>query len=277
VVLTWTDGPSFLYELELGVGRPFPWYLFLVWLWVWFYILWRWFWACYYSPSPPRIQNWSSYYIRKSSRTNQLLVLGQFSTETLLIIKQRKSSHFVGYWRQTGSFYRIKRSFKTSPNDIYSSKLVIYNRFRGKSDQMGFDQKTKKMCRMDRIRFLSGKCRLVHSNRFGRILVYCTGFDLEFQACNDPFFWNVKQMWTEKKIGVRQHHCRSCGKALCEKCSKLRTTIPEQGFEFIPVRCCLGCYESITDSDRIPFATSHQLPTDVSTYKTTGKPEPTHF
>ena len=71
-------------------------------------------------------------------------------------------------------------------------------------------------------------------------------------------------MWTEKKIGVRQHHCRSCGKALCEKCSKLRTTIPEQGFEFIPVRCCLGCYESITDSDRIPFATSHQLPTDVS-------------
>lgn len=83
------------------------------------------------------------------------------------------------------------------------------------------------------------------------------------QACNDPFFWNVKQMWTEKKIGVRQHHCRSCGKALCEKCSKLRTTIPEQGFEFIPVRCCLGCYESITDSDRIPFATSHQLPTDV--------------
>lgn len=71
-------------------------------------------------------------------------------------------------------------------------------------------------------------------------------------------------MWSEKKIGVRQHHCRSCGKALCEKCSKLRTTIPEQGFEFIPVRCCLGCYESITDSDRIPFATSHQLPTDVS-------------
>ena len=74
-------------------------------------------------------------------------------------------------------------------------------------------------------------------------------------------------MWSEKKIGVRQHHCRSCGKALCEKCSKLRTTIPEQGFEFIPVRCCLGCYESITDSDRIPFATSHQLPTDVSTNK----------
>ena len=97
--------------------------------------------------------------------------------------------------------------------------------------------------------------------------VYFTEFELEFQACNDPFFWNVKQMWTEKKIGVRQHHCRSCGKALCEKCSKLRTTIPEQGFEFIPVRCCLGCYESITDSDRIPFATSHQLPTDVSTNK----------
>ena len=71
-------------------------------------------------------------------------------------------------------------------------------------------------------------------------------------------------MWSEKKIGVRQHHCRACGKALCEKCSKLRTTIPELGFEFNPVRCCLGWYESITDSERIPFATSHQLPTDVS-------------
>ena len=132
-----------------------PW-TFLVWLWVWIYILWRWFWACYYPSTSPRIQNWSSYYVGKSSRTNQLLVLGQLSTKALLLFNKRKSSHFVGYWGQTGSFYRIKRSFKTSPNDIHSSKLVIYNRFRGKFNQMGFDQKTKEMCRMDRIRFLSG-------------------------------------------------------------------------------------------------------------------------
>ena len=182
MVPTWTGEPSFLYELELGVGGPFHWFLFLVWLWVWFYILWRWFWACYYSPSPPRIQNWSSYYIGKSSRTNQLLVLGQFSTETLLIIKQRKSSHFVGYWGQTGSFYRIKRSFKTSPNDIYSSKLVIYNRFRGKPNQMGFDQKTKKMCRMDRIRFVSGKYRF--GPEFWSILPDLT---LSFRLAMTPF------------------------------------------------------------------------------------------
>ena len=133
-----------------------PW-TFLVWLWVWIYILWRWFWACYYPSTSPRIQNWSSYYVGKSSRTNQLLVLGQLSTKALLLFNKRKSSHFVGYWGQTGSFYRIKRSFKTSPNDIHSSKLVIYHWFRGKLNQMGFDQKTKEMCRMDRIRFLSGK------------------------------------------------------------------------------------------------------------------------
>ena len=161
---------SNVYELELEVSLEYHLFLFLVWLWVWFYILWRWFWACYYSPSPPRIQNWSSDYVRKSSRTNQLLVLGQYWTETLLIFKQRKPSYLVGHRGQAGSFYRIKWPFKTSPNDIYLSKLVIYNWFRGKLNQMGFDQKTKKMCRMDRIRFLSGKYRFGHFTRFGVIL-----------------------------------------------------------------------------------------------------------
>lgn len=83
------------------------------------------------------------------------------------------------------------------------------------------------------------------------------------QACNDPFFWNVKQMWSEKKIGVRQHHCRGCGKALCEKCSQSRTTIPQMGFEFHPIRTCLGCYETITSGDRTPLASEAQTPTDI--------------
>lgn len=83
------------------------------------------------------------------------------------------------------------------------------------------------------------------------------------EACNDPFFWNVKQMWLDKKIGVRQHHCRACGKALCEKCSQNRTTIPKFGYEFHPVRTCLGCYEQATQGDRTPKAESTTWPTDV--------------
>ena len=70
-------------------------------------------------------------------------------------------------------------------------------------------------------------------------------------------------MWSERKIGVRQHHCRGCGKALCEKCSQSRTTIPHMGFEFHPVRTCLGCYETISSGDRTPLATEAQIPTDV--------------
>uniref|UniRef100_A0AAY4B9X2 FYVE-type domain-containing protein n=1 Tax=Denticeps clupeoides TaxID=299321 RepID=A0AAY4B9X2_9TELE len=57
------------------------------------------------------------------------------------------------------------------------------------------------------------------------------------QKCEQPFFWNFKQMWDSKKIGLRQHHCRRCGKAVCGKCSSKRSSIPLMGFEF-PVRVC---------------------------------------
>ncbi|CAJ0917855.1 unnamed protein product [Ranitomeya imitator] len=76
------------------------------------------------------------------------------------------------------------------------------------------------------------------------------------QKCDQPFFWNFKQMWDSKKIGLRQHHCRKCGKAVCGKCSSKRSTIPLMGFEF-DVRVCDGCYESITDEQRAPTATFH--------------------
>ncbi|XP_038658515.1 WD repeat and FYVE domain-containing protein 2 isoform X2 [Scyliorhinus canicula] len=76
------------------------------------------------------------------------------------------------------------------------------------------------------------------------------------QKCDQPFFWNFKQMWDCKKIGLRQHHCRKCGKALCGKCSSKRSSIPLMGFEF-EVRVCDSCYESITDEDRAPTATFH--------------------
>ncbi|XP_061426192.1 WD repeat and FYVE domain-containing protein 2 [Lethenteron reissneri] len=76
------------------------------------------------------------------------------------------------------------------------------------------------------------------------------------QKCAQPFFWNFKQMWDSKTIGLRQHHCRKCGMALCAKCTAQRSTIPMLGFE-MEVRVCDPCYESITDQDRAPMATFH--------------------
>ncbi|XP_061089846.1 WD repeat and FYVE domain-containing protein 2 isoform X2 [Conger conger] len=76
------------------------------------------------------------------------------------------------------------------------------------------------------------------------------------QRCEQPFFWNFKQMWDSKRIGLRQHHCRKCGQAVCGKCSSKRSTIPLMGFEF-EVRVCDSCHDSITDEDRAPTATFH--------------------
>uniref|UniRef100_A0A3Q1M282 WD repeat and FYVE domain containing 2 n=1 Tax=Bos taurus TaxID=9913 RepID=A0A3Q1M282_BOVIN len=76
------------------------------------------------------------------------------------------------------------------------------------------------------------------------------------QKCDQPFFWNFKQMWDSKKIGLRQHHCRKCGKAVCGKCSSKRSPIPLMGFEF-EVRVCDSCHEAITDEERAPTATFH--------------------
>ncbi|XP_036760744.2 WD repeat and FYVE domain-containing protein 2 isoform X2 [Manis pentadactyla] len=76
------------------------------------------------------------------------------------------------------------------------------------------------------------------------------------QKCEQPFFWNFKQMWDSKKIGLRQHHCRKCGKAVCGKCSARRSSIPRMGFEFA-VRVCDSCHEAITEEERAPTATFH--------------------
>ncbi|KAL0210623.1 hypothetical protein RCL1_005059 [Eukaryota sp. TZLM3-RCL] len=39
---------------------------------------------------------------------------------------------------------------------------------------------------------------------------------------------------------TRRHHCRSCGKVVCNKCSLTRMTLPSLGF-FSPVRVCNEC------------------------------------
>ncbi|KAM9318186.1 WD repeat and FYVE domain-containing protein 1 isoform 1-T1 [Pholidichthys leucotaenia] len=77
------------------------------------------------------------------------------------------------------------------------------------------------------------------------------------QTCEQPFFWNIKQMWDTKTLGLRQHHCRKCGKAVCGKCSSKRSTFPIMGFEF-PVRVCDACFDTIKEEDRTPLATFHE-------------------
>ncbi|KAF7232358.1 hypothetical protein EG68_10909 [Paragonimus skrjabini miyazakii] len=73
------------------------------------------------------------------------------------------------------------------------------------------------------------------------------------QICGTPFFWNVKKMWNIMSVGVRQHHCRRCGKAVCDKCSPYRSSLPAMGFER-DVRMCNVCGPSITDEDRRSLA-----------------------
>ncbi|CAG06391.1 unnamed protein product, partial [Tetraodon nigroviridis] len=83
------------------------------------------------------------------------------------------------------------------------------------------------------------------------------------QKCEQPFFWNIKQMWDSKTLGLRQHHCRKCGKAVCGKCSSKRSTYPIMGFEF-PVRMCDACFETIKEEDRTALATFHEGKHNIS-------------
>lgn len=83
------------------------------------------------------------------------------------------------------------------------------------------------------------------------------------QKCERPFFWNVKKMWEEKVFGLRQHHCRKCGKAVCDKCSSKKSRIPAMGYEY-DVRVCDSCFEKITDEERAPLATFHDIKHTVS-------------
>ncbi|KAK3764121.1 hypothetical protein RRG08_039292 [Elysia crispata] len=78
------------------------------------------------------------------------------------------------------------------------------------------------------------------------------------QNCDAPFFWNFRKMWEDKKVGMRQHHCRRCGKALCHMCCSKTSTLPMMGFEY-PVRVCDTCFDEITPEDKAPYATFHDV------------------
>ena len=61
------------------------------------------------------------------------------------------------------------------------------------------------------------------------------------QSCGRPFFWNMRAMMDQRQLGLRQHHCRHCGRALCGRCTTQRIPIPSMGFEF-EVRVCSPCH-----------------------------------
>lgn len=73
------------------------------------------------------------------------------------------------------------------------------------------------------------------------------------QLCSRPYFWNLKAMYEQKQLGLRQHHCRRCGKAVCDYCSSRRSTLPLRGHEY-PVRVCENCFIQITPEDKAPLA-----------------------
>ncbi|XP_030384152.1 WD repeat and FYVE domain-containing protein 2 isoform X1 [Scaptodrosophila lebanonensis] len=76
------------------------------------------------------------------------------------------------------------------------------------------------------------------------------------QLCSRPFFWNFRSMMDQKQLGIRQHHCRHCGKAVCDNCSTNRINIPIMGFEF-DVRCCDLCYKQLQTVERPSLASFH--------------------
>jgi len=53
-----------------------------------------------------------------------------------------------------------------------------------------------------------------------------------------------------KTMGLRQHHCRACGKAICDKCSSHKSPVPKLGFEF-EVRLCDPCFNSLTETEYV--------------------------
>jgi len=87
------------------------------------------------------------------------------------------------------------------------------------------------------------------------------------QLCDAPFFWNFKVMWERKVVGQRQHHCRTCGNAICSACAANTTRFPPMGYE-IPVRICKACHQRMTDRpdefDLTPLASSTDLRIGVS-------------
>jgi len=78
------------------------------------------------------------------------------------------------------------------------------------------------------------------------------------QICHLPFFWNFHAMWTQKQIGLRQHHCRKCGRAICDACSQTRTALPLIGYETVQ-RVCNDCMKTLRNAETTPLASFYDI------------------
>ena len=80
----------------------------------------------------------------------------------------------------------------------------------------------------------SDTCQLC--SRLAAMSITDTAIDLtQLEFIFRPFFWNFKAMYDQKQVGLRQHHCRRCGKAVCDYCSSKRSVLTDKGHEY-PVR-----------------------------------------
>merc|ERR1719399_824093 len=66
--------------------------------------------------------------------------------------------------------------------------------------------------------------------------------DHEREACH--VITCLKTFSKFRGIGERRHHCRKCGKLVCNACSKTRRRLPELGYSQ-PVRICLMCVDEM--------------------------------
>uniref|UniRef100_A0AC34F2P7 FYVE-type domain-containing protein n=1 Tax=Panagrolaimus sp. ES5 TaxID=591445 RepID=A0AC34F2P7_9BILA len=111
------------------------------------------------------------------------------------------------------------------------------------------------------------------------------------ELCDVPFFWNVKLCWDRKTVGVRRHHCRTCGHSVCVRrhhcrtcghsvcgnCCNHFTTFPAMGFEK-KTRICNTCNTKMQQYpdqfDLTPLAVQCELNKGIATmclHEDTGK------
>eukprot|EP00088_Acartia_fossae_P029937 TRINITY_DN30865_c0_g3_i1.p1 TRINITY_DN30865_c0_g3~~TRINITY_DN30865_c0_g3_i1.p1 ORF type:complete len:108 (-),score=23.41 TRINITY_DN30865_c0_g3_i1:139-462(-) len=70
-------------------------------------------------------------------------------------------------------------------------------------------------------------------------------------------------MYEQKQMGLRQHHCRRCGKAVCDYCSAKRSVLPTRGHEY-GVRVCEECYINIKPEEKNHMANFYDTRSVVS-------------
>jgi len=66
-------------------------------------------------------------------------------------------------------------------------------------------------------------------------------------------FLELRAMWSQKQIGLRQHHCRKCGRAVCDACSQTRTALPLIGYETVQ-RACNDCIKTLKNDETASLA-----------------------